>query len=173
MLVEKQRPKWQKLKLNGLGGHVELNETFVQCMARELQEEAAVALNESEFRCYAIMKGEDWTIGVFWAILDPMYFLTLTDEKVGVYSVDEVLDGTLNAVDNLPFLISKALQEAGIVSSSNYFPPIYQFPAYKRFRRGRFPNTERASKTLLALPIFYGMTDKEIHKVVSVIKSSL
>jgi len=120
MLVEKQRPKWQKLKLNGLGGHVELNETFVQCMARELQEEAAVALNESEFRCYAIMKGEDWTIGVFWAILDPMYFLTLTDEKVGVYSVDEVLDGTLNAVDNLPFLISKALQEAGREDIGDY-----------------------------------------------------
>jgi len=69
--------------------------------------------------------------------------------------------------------IQKALQKSGIASSSNYFPPIYRFPAYKRFRREKFPNTERASKTLLALPIFYGMTDKEIHRVVSVIKHAL
>jgi perosamine synthetase len=69
--------------------------------------------------------------------------------------------------------IQKALQKVGIASSSNYFPPIYRFPAYKNFHRGRFPNTERASKTLLALPIFYGMTDEEICKVVSIIKHAL
>lgn len=43
-LIQKNRPEWQKGKLNGVGGKIEFNETAVAAMAREFQEEAGVAI---------------------------------------------------------------------------------------------------------------------------------
>lgn len=41
-LIRKQRPKWQEGFLNGIGGHVQTNESFLEAMAREGFEEAGV-----------------------------------------------------------------------------------------------------------------------------------
>lgn len=69
-------------------------------------------------------------------------------------------------------VVHKALKDAGVSSSTNYFPPIYNFPMYKDFI-GNCNNAEDVSKTLLVLPIFYEMTDNNIKQVVTVIKSSI
>lgn len=42
MLVEKRRPAWQNGLLNGIGGHIEENETPYAAMVREFKEEAGV-----------------------------------------------------------------------------------------------------------------------------------
>lgn len=39
LLIEKNRPSWQRGRLNGVGGHVEPGETFLQAMVREFAEE--------------------------------------------------------------------------------------------------------------------------------------
>ncbi len=57
--------------------------------------------------------------------------------------------------------------------STNYFPPIYSFPMYSDYANDGFPNTEKASKTLLVLPTFYDMKDGEIKRVVTIIKLAL
>lgn len=59
-----------------------------------------------------------------------------------------------------------------IASSINYFPPIYNFPMYAGFKRG-CSVTDNISKRLLALPMFYEMTNEEIQQVVNVIKKTL
>jgi perosamine synthetase len=69
--------------------------------------------------------------------------------------------------------IQEALLKSSIDSSANYFPPIYKFPAYASYRRGRFPNTERISKTLLALPLFCGMKHEEIRLITKIIKVAI
>jgi perosamine synthetase len=68
--------------------------------------------------------------------------------------------------------IHKALLDSGITSSKNYFPPIYDFPMYKDHKKD-CKNTEIISETLLALPMFYEMDDKQVNAVVDVIKKTL
>lgn len=64
------------------------------------------------------------------------------------------------------------LRAAGVTSSTNYFPPIYKFPMHRNSNT-KCENTERISKRLLALPMFYEMKDKEIEYITGVIKRTL
>ncbi|MEK7172389.1 MAG: DegT/DnrJ/EryC1/StrS family aminotransferase [Patescibacteria group bacterium] len=68
--------------------------------------------------------------------------------------------------------VCKILTEQKIGFSTNFFPPIYTFPMYAKYAQGNFPNTELISKTLLALPTFYDMKDKEVKMVVATIRSA-
>lgn len=65
--------------------------------------------------------------------------------------------------------VQNLLKVAGVSSSANYFPPIYDFPMYKNQKDHNFPHTEAASKNILILPTFYEMTDKQIRYVVNTI----
>ena len=68
--------------------------------------------------------------------------------------------------------IHKTLLEKGIISSTNYFPPIYNFPMYANFKKNCVV-TEDISKKLLVLPMFYEMNKKEIKRVSDIIKDAL
>lgn len=68
--------------------------------------------------------------------------------------------------------VSQTLSKNGIISSINYFPPIYNFPMYKSYKKGCVI-TEDISKRLIVLPMFYEMTSKEIKKVSDVVKQAL
>ena len=39
LLIRKNRPEWQKGKLNGIGGHIKVGETPLEAMRREFEEE--------------------------------------------------------------------------------------------------------------------------------------
>lgn len=68
--------------------------------------------------------------------------------------------------------VHSALLSNGIESSTNYFPPIYNFPMYADAGKGCIV-TDRVSERLLSLPMFYEMTSKEIQQVSNVIKDTL
>lgn len=55
LLVHKTHPEWQKGKCNGVGGKVEEGETDVQCMAREMKEEAGLSIPEEKWREFAVI----------------------------------------------------------------------------------------------------------------------
>ena len=67
----------------------------------------------------------------------------------------------------------KSLSKSGISSNTNYFPPIYNFPMYKKDNKADYKNTEEISNKILALPTFYEMSDKQIKQVAGVIKEAL
>lgn len=48
-LIRKARPAWQYGKLNGIGGHIEKNETPLQAMRREFFEETGATVANWEF----------------------------------------------------------------------------------------------------------------------------
>jgi 8-oxo-dGTP pyrophosphatase MutT (NUDIX family) len=60
VLIRKERPAWQKGKLNGVGGHVEANESPAQAMVREYQEETGVQTALTDWELFAVMHGIDW-----------------------------------------------------------------------------------------------------------------
>ncbi|MDO8658872.1 MAG: DegT/DnrJ/EryC1/StrS aminotransferase family protein [Candidatus Levybacteria bacterium] len=68
--------------------------------------------------------------------------------------------------------VSKALLKDEIISSINYFPPIYNFPMYAKCKKGCVV-ANNISKRLLVLPMFYEMSNKEIQQVVNIVRDSL
>ena len=68
--------------------------------------------------------------------------------------------------------IHQALETVGVGSSTNYFPPIYNFPMYSKCKKD-CGNTEKISSKLLALPMFYEMSESDVERVVDTIKTNL
>ena len=66
-LIKKKRPEWQKGKLNGVGGKIEENETPLEAMVREFEEETGIKTTEEQWRyfCYLTEQGEDWEVFFF------------------------------------------------------------------------------------------------------------
>jgi len=58
IFVRKNKPAWQKGKLNGVGGKIESSETPLQAMAREFREEAGFEYH-GEWRRFAVQADKD------------------------------------------------------------------------------------------------------------------
>lgn len=63
------------------------------------------------------------------------------------------------------------LKEKGVITNKHYPIPIHLQECYKNlgYKRGDFPIAEEISETELSLPMYYGMTEKEIEYVIRVI----
>ena len=68
--------------------------------------------------------------------------------------------------------LAAALQEAEIGFASYYQPPLHLQPAlrYLGYSEGDFPETEKASRENLCLPLWAGITEEQQAEVVSVLK---
>lgn len=101
-LIQKNRPAWQANHYNGIGGHVETEETYEQAMQREFEEETGVLVDSWEI-C-VIMTGENYTIYCFRAFSEAVWATTsMTDEAVSVHAVNSI--STLNTISNLRWLV--------------------------------------------------------------------
>jgi 8-oxo-dGTP diphosphatase len=49
VLVKKNKPEWQAGKLNGVGGKVELGESYQEAMTREFEEETGVRIDNWDY----------------------------------------------------------------------------------------------------------------------------
>lgn len=67
--------------------------------------------------------------------------------------------------------LEKFLNEAGIGTNKHYPIPIHLQECYKNLglKKGDFPIAEEISNTELSLPIYYGMTEKEIQYVINIL----
>lgn len=108
VLIEKQRPDWQRGFLNGVGGKVEAFDPYAQeAMTREFLEETGVKTTPQDWVYYARVCGPDFVIFVFYVDLTPdAPVQTTTDETVFIERVDHM--EVLQTVSNVPFLVSLA-----------------------------------------------------------------
>jgi len=105
VLIEKQRPEWQKGKLNGVGGKIEIGETPRDVMQREFQEETGIAY--WGWHHFATLRGAGTVVYVFRAFSELAFWAeTKTDEKVFAFFPDPLPTSVL---PNLRFLIPLAL----------------------------------------------------------------
>lgn len=118
LLVEKQKPDWQKGRFNGVGGKIEPGETPVEAMAREFREEVSSPwcplekydhpVPFSGWDCFLTMTGSDRRV-YFYRASDPIAFHVgppRPAEQVDWFPVDDLPRLVL---PNLRWLIPLAL----------------------------------------------------------------
>lgn len=114
-LIRKTRPEWQRGLVNGIGGHIENNETPLAAMEREFDEEAGAVVSDWQHFCTLTGTGYDhpgrqtrtdpWIVYFFTARQDaPLE--TMTDEPV--IWVPRKLLHQYKPVPNLDWLIPMA-----------------------------------------------------------------
>jgi dTDP-4-amino-4,6-dideoxygalactose transaminase len=71
--------------------------------------------------------------------------------------------------------LAAALKEADIASAVYYQPPLHLQPAlrYLGYSEGDFPETEKASRENICLPLWAGISEEQQETVVSVLKRTL
>jgi 8-oxo-dGTP diphosphatase len=110
VLIRKNRPDWQKGKLNGVGGKIEEGEAAKAAMQREFFEETGVAIND--WQEFGMMTGTDWAVSLFRAFNNQAYTaVTRTDEEIFLIKVRDIR--VYKTVDNLSALIELALLPEG------------------------------------------------------------
>ncbi len=104
LLIEKQRPAWQKQRLNGVGGHIEPGETPLAAMRREFQEETG--LDVSGWELAVEMTGGTWKVYFFVSIGSMVGAVTQTDEELWTAPIRSL---SLSVLPNLRWLIPLCL----------------------------------------------------------------
>ena len=102
-LILKNRPSWQKDKINGVGGHIENGESPLKAMRREFHEEAGVDIPNWEQYCTVYYT--DAVIHFFRAFGE-YRINTMTDEAVYWFPIESIPE---NVIPNLHWLIPLAL----------------------------------------------------------------
>jgi 8-oxo-dGTP diphosphatase len=116
-LIEKNRPDWQKGKLNGVGGQIEKGEKPLRAMIREFKEEAGPVIN---WRQFCMLKGDGYRLYCFTS-RDKAEISTKTDEKVGWYPVNNL---PANVLANSRWLIPMANYELEITATVVHKSPV-------------------------------------------------
>lgn len=101
-LIRKNKPDWQKGKLNGIGGKIEQDECPDDAMLREFEEEAGAV---ATWKHYGRMKGPGWCVECFACTGDLSKLISCTDEKIEII---ETLDDE-DTIENLGWLIAAAI----------------------------------------------------------------
>lgn len=115
-LIEKQKPEWQRGKLNGIGGKIELHETAADAMAREFREETGVVTQPGDWGHFCRLEGTGWCVHFYRAFSEKVFNVrTMETEKVFLYNPAVMSLGLSHLVlPNLKVLIPLALDQSGI-----------------------------------------------------------
>lgn len=90
VLIRKNRPEWQRGRLNGVGGKVEPGEFPVFAMVREFHEETGVRVTAAAWHRFACLRWEEGVVHFFRAFVGTIVLdacRSMTDEPVGQYDV--------------------------------------------------------------------------------------
>ncbi len=108
LLIHKLTPEWQKGMVNGLGGKFEAGEDCFRCISREVEEEAGLRTNPSEWKKIGELYSDRWIVDVMTIV----YKGKETDAKsverqrVEWFSVSNLPD---NLISNLTWLVPLCL----------------------------------------------------------------
>lgn len=107
ILIEKQKPEWQKGLYNGVGGKIEGDDASgPDAMQREFKEETGLDIKADDWHYVGNMVGKDWTVSVYSVFTDRVAECkTCTDEKIKLVRIDFANNNFLPCIDNIPALL--------------------------------------------------------------------
>lgn len=106
LLIRKNKPDWQKGKLNGVGGKIEENETEDDAMVREFKEETNLVVEDwSEI---AILSMDDLSVYFYSSQGNLAEARAMTNESLEIVRVDEL--SHKDTIYNLKWLIPLCLE---------------------------------------------------------------
>lgn len=111
LLIEKNRPEWQKGLMNGIGGKIEEYETPIEAMVRECEEESG--LYTTDWTLKIIMHEGGGNVIYFFTTIheDMKRAKALTDEKL--FNIIVASLPKMNVIPNLKWLIPMSLDDCG------------------------------------------------------------
>ncbi len=107
LLMHKNRPDWQKGKMNGIGGRIEEGEESVACMVREAREETGLVTTVEQWAFLGAIH-EPESVVDFYAMRHtgaPETISARTDEQVAWCDVAHLPP---NVLSNIPWLVAYA-----------------------------------------------------------------
>jgi 8-oxo-dGTP diphosphatase len=125
LLIEKNRPAWQKGFLNGVGGHVEAGESGLQCCVREFTEETGLFIPGAFWQYVGVMEGTSANVEVFATETDLSGFASITDEIVDTFFVSDVIGRKIHTLPNVPTLVQLCLNKIEGQSKMDQFRLTY------------------------------------------------
>lgn len=110
LLIRKRHPEWQAGKVNGIGGKCEGDESTVECMARELKEEAGLDIAVTDWIFVTSLEWQQWYVETYSCVYggDVHSIRTMTDEEVEWFPVTALPN---NVISNLRWLIPLAIDQ--------------------------------------------------------------
>jgi len=121
LLIKKNKPKWQRGKLNGIGGKIEQEESPISAMVREFKEEAGIVeycWNEC-FKIIDIINGV-WEVDVFYSVGNLSLARQITNEKLIVCSINNLPENVIwNIRWMIPFILDKTVDKNIIFNFNN------------------------------------------------------
>lgn len=125
VLIVKNRPEWQKGKLNGIGGMIDKLETPSKAMEREFLEETGLSIPEKQWEHFHSLQDELVKVYFYYAISENVENInSMSDEKVGLYNINylnnfhDVKFPRNETIPNLRWLIPMCLDKQHIFSES-------------------------------------------------------
>lgn len=113
VLINKNRPAWQKGKWNGVGGKIEDFESTIDAMIREFYEETDLMITNWE--CFSTVESDTWKVYMYRAISKEYdKVITKTDEKVDIFNVNNLPE---NIVENIKWLIPLSIDPDSLQSN--------------------------------------------------------
>lgn len=108
LLIKKNKPAWQKGKMNGVGGKIEKGEYAMDAMHREFKEETGIDFDQWKY--IVTMSGDDWECHVFTGSSDDVFdFKQMEDEVLHLIPLREFDDFDL--ISNLYWLVPMCLDK--------------------------------------------------------------
>lgn len=106
IMVKKEKPNWQKGKINAVGGKVNGHEFYPTAMSREFLEETGIETTFEEWNDVIAIKGKDFKVVFYMTKLDDERFhsaQSMEEEEILILNVMDVK--LYDRIDNIDMLL--------------------------------------------------------------------
>jgi 8-oxo-dGTP diphosphatase len=110
LLIHKLAPVWMLGKINGIGGKLEINETSLDCIVREVAEETGIKTVQDKWTYSGCNDGSTWHVDFYGYIYTGKLFPATTYEKEKIEWFD-IYNLPANIMPNLTWLIPLTLDK--------------------------------------------------------------